>query len=398
VKKRSLLIPILSCLLFTNLNPQPALAVEETFYPTYDSYVNSAYPDDPRGSVTSLICGRISGGAIRWPILRFDLSSIPTNAIIESVNLSLVLYDSSGLIDLTIDAYLLDDNWNEDTATWNDSLDIYGDSVASLDVGHGIGNRYWELTSETIGSRWIENPSNNYGVILKGAYDGPDAFARSFRSKEYADDGVHPKLYVTYTLPDETPPDISDVSAQEITHNSAAIVWETDEEATSWGEYWKTEGFVTTAGQDEWTTNHRVTLWDLNPVTTYTFQVTSKDAEDNESTSDEHEFTTLTAPSSAETPEAGPGTVAETEPVVTAPETTKEKLGDEDKPALKDKDQKEATAEGEKTENETEKDESPLLLLIVAFVTGVSFVLLVVVIIYVFKQKKLSNKRKGVNT
>ena len=97
--------------------------------------------------------------------------------------------------------------------------------------------------------------------------------------------------------PDITPPTISNVQATNITDNSATIIWNTDEPATSRVRY----GTTTSYGQQtteivSLSTAHSVVLYNLQPSTTYHFQVISKDAANNQSNSSDFVLTTPAIP------------------------------------------------------------------------------------------------------
>lgn len=100
-------------------------------------------------------------------------------------------------------------------------------------------------------------------------------------------------------VPDTTPPVISDVSASDITTDSATIKWTTDEDSDSQVEYWASPQTVTPL-DTVMVTSHEVHLTNLTSDTTYHYTVKSSDASVNLAVSDEHTFTTLT-------PEAPPG-------------------------------------------------------------------------------------------
>lgn len=92
---------------------------------------------------------------------------------------------------------------------------------------------------------------------------------------------------------DTTPPAISEVNVSDITESSATINWITDEEATSWVKYGKTETYKSTTPVDEGLTmEHSVTLTGLEPDTTYHFSARSKDAGGNRAFYKDRTFTT----------------------------------------------------------------------------------------------------------
>lgn len=99
------------------------------------------------------------------------------------------------------------------------------------------------------------------------------------------------------TLPDATPPLITNVLASNISGTAVTITWTTDEPATSQAEYGKTTGYgLTTALDEDLSTSHSVTLADLEPNTIYHFRVKSKDEASNDAISEDKTFTTLSLP------------------------------------------------------------------------------------------------------
>ena len=98
--------------------------------------------------------------------------------------------------------------------------------------------------------------------------------------------------FTTLAAPDTAPPVISAVSVSDVTDDSAAISWTTDEPSTSQVEYWP--GSLS-ALDTTLVTTHSVTLTDLSSDATYNFKVRSSDAAGNLTISDEYTFTTSAA-------------------------------------------------------------------------------------------------------
>jgi hypothetical protein len=103
----------------------------------------------------------------------------------------------------------------------------------------------------------------------------------------------------TKTLPgqDTTPPVITNVTATNITMNSATISWDTDEPSDSLVKYGTESGnYVSTAYDAADVTTHHIALTGLSANTTYYYVVNSTDASGNSNESLEHNFSTLTPP------------------------------------------------------------------------------------------------------
>jgi hypothetical protein len=97
--------------------------------------------------------------------------------------------------------------------------------------------------------------------------------------------------------PDTTPPAISNVTASEITNNSALITWDTDELADSLVRYGTTPGnYTDSASNATLVLNHSVPLSGLLANTTYYYVVNSTDVSGNAAQSAEYNFTTLETP------------------------------------------------------------------------------------------------------
>ena len=102
------------------------------------------------------------------------------------------------------------------------------------------------------------------------------------------------------TSADSADPNISNITASNITATSATISWETNEETSSFVEYSSNLGFGNGImfGRFDFTDSHEVILpATLDPDTEYYFKVRSTDSIGNESVSSEDSFTTLTAAS-----------------------------------------------------------------------------------------------------
>ena len=95
------------------------------------------------------------------------------------------------------------------------------------------------------------------------------------------------------TIPDTTPPVISNIDAGDITSSSATITWTTDEPATSVVYYGTTTGYGQTESVSGYTTSHSVELTGLSDDTLYHFKVESTDASSNTAQSGDNNFTTL---------------------------------------------------------------------------------------------------------
>lgn len=182
--------------------------------------------DISNGKGDHIFAGVTSGGNIRRALLYFDLSEIPEGAQIESAELNLVMNRTvSGEREMSIHQMLSD--WGEGQssaggqegggtdatdgdATWlhsffpdedweNEGGDFSGDALSSVTVG-GSGNYTWTATAdfEELVQTWLDNPSENYGLILLGDETGGIS-AKRFSSRHNQTEGNRPVLLVEYT-------------------------------------------------------------------------------------------------------------------------------------------------------------------------------------------------------
>ncbi|MBI5593097.1 MAG: carboxypeptidase regulatory-like domain-containing protein [Deltaproteobacteria bacterium] len=94
-------------------------------------------------------------------------------------------------------------------------------------------------------------------------------------------------------IPSETPPVISSITVDNITLDSATIIWTTDKPADSLVEYGQTTAYGSAAPDSTLTISHTITLTGLNPSATYHNRITSKTAGGASATSADFIFTTI---------------------------------------------------------------------------------------------------------
>ena len=99
--------------------------------------------------------------------------------------------------------------------------------------------------------------------------------------------------YPLELMNDTQSPEITDVSATDVTTNTATIAWTTDEFADSLVQCGLQPGSYTETAQDSlYVKDHAVALSGLSPETTYYFMVSSTDQSGNPASSTEYSFFT----------------------------------------------------------------------------------------------------------
>lgn len=167
--------------------------------PVADAYIHSSRPTNNYGSERLLIAGTGDGTGVHTrSLINFNLSSIPTGAMIQDATLLVYLADWSGDTSETdIGVAQVYVEWTEAEVNWiNQPATSWPDFVASTLVD-GYSRRYyrWDVTS--LVQDWV-NGMSNYGLMLVG--DESVRAAYFFYSREYGE--VPPRLGIQYiTVP-----------------------------------------------------------------------------------------------------------------------------------------------------------------------------------------------------
>lgn len=152
------------------------------------------------------------------PLLRFDLSGIPSGSLVKTATLHLAQdpYRKNDTFSSLVSVYAARRMWSAAEATWYKAtaLDSWaiagGDSdtdrnlvaECSLEIGV-VPSLQWRLfpVREAV-QAWVNNPGDNKGLFLIGS-----GFSQEFRfySSEYSIASQRPKLEVAYCPPPPTP-------------------------------------------------------------------------------------------------------------------------------------------------------------------------------------------------
>lgn len=195
--------------------------------PVADAAMRDTEPDNNFGMVTPLPVGvSKTGDPINRALLKFDLSPLPTNAVITAATLRLVVSRSgTSPADFDLDRMLTD--WSETSVTWNNRSAgtpwTAGGAEANVDYvsmgsatavlnGAGSTNDFSSAGMISDVQSWLANPGANFGWILLAAGE-PAGTGKEIASRE---DAVNPPLLIVqYGIPSPPPmpPEISQVSA-----------------------------------------------------------------------------------------------------------------------------------------------------------------------------------------
>jgi len=152
-------------------------------------------------------------------LMKFDLSQLPADAIIQSAVLTLYQTGAGGDATYDVSAHKIlrrnpdlrtatgftydgVNNWTASTACYNSIPLAQADIAPAEDVtglNASAGYKNWDVTAMV--QDWSENPASNYGLLLNSDTVASADSHRVFASSEAGNTTQRPALEVTYTLP-----------------------------------------------------------------------------------------------------------------------------------------------------------------------------------------------------
>lgn len=191
-----------------------------------DTYVASASADANFGNDDAFNAdGDDSGNGELVALMQWDLSSVPSNALISMVDINLEVFNTSPG---EYHVFVMNSAWQENTATWGSTTpDLHqGDQIGTL-LPSTSGNYTLGLNARGVEvvQQWVTQPSTNFGMMIRsaGTNDGVD-----IRSSEYATIGQRPSFTLTYTLNDNAtlPEPPNSLQAYALSASSIDLSWD----------------------------------------------------------------------------------------------------------------------------------------------------------------------------
>lgn len=177
-----------------------------------DSYLKGSSSSNYGGTGQTTFYAGVRSSTVRRPIYYFNISEIPTGAIVQSASFSTTTSAASSPSSTTkmIAVHALTRTWNETECNWTYAVtnpsnvswttgggDFNATPADSVSVGSASGLvASWNLTS--LVQSWVTTPANNYGVIQKT--NETLSSYHSFASRDNSTQAYRPKLTVTYVV------------------------------------------------------------------------------------------------------------------------------------------------------------------------------------------------------
>jgi hypothetical protein len=224
-------LPLLlrSVILASALSAHWTFAATVNLNPSADTWIFEESPDNNMGAATDFVAGFNAHGSAMRGLIKFDVSGIPANATITSVQLTLnVVKQHSAAPAATFDLHRVSESWNQGTgdgntgieanlgeATWTSrshSVTIwttpggaFNSTVSSSVLVSSVGDHTFGSTANMVADvqSWVINANSNFGWLLKNRTESTLLTARRWASNEAFEN--KPTLVVSYTVPVQSP-------------------------------------------------------------------------------------------------------------------------------------------------------------------------------------------------
>jgi len=174
-------------------------------FSTEDSSVNALYPEQNYGTAESLEVANANGSETARSFLKFNVSGISSQSIVNYALLELDYYGYEGDGEPAVGAYRVNGGWEEENITWQNQPTVssfyeYANELLPNDTWP----LRWDITN--LGREWINGTTPNNGVALRlfTPYRD-DLIRRLFRSREFPDEDARPVLLLSINVPPNAP-------------------------------------------------------------------------------------------------------------------------------------------------------------------------------------------------
>jgi hypothetical protein len=156
--------------------------------PNADAYTDSTDPNTNYGAAALLDVD----GATQATYIQFDLSSIPTGAVVSQATLK--LYVNAVTTAGNFEVYSVNGTWSESTITSNLAPALGSVIDSSVSITNADQNQYILANITSTVQGWVDTPSSNNGIALVAI----GTFNANFDSKESTTTSHPPELDVVF--------------------------------------------------------------------------------------------------------------------------------------------------------------------------------------------------------
>ncbi len=166
-----------------------------------DTYVYFDNPGNTHGSEAFVFAGAGIGNEICRSYLQFDLSAIPTTAVVTTAELGLYYLNSVGTGHTPIGAYRVTSSWDEGAMNWHSQPESVTtpEDINTVPAAVTLDCEYWCINDLVQG--WVNGSIENHGVLLKDNDEAMEKAYKAFYSSDWGTAAQRPNLVVTYYEP-----------------------------------------------------------------------------------------------------------------------------------------------------------------------------------------------------
>lgn len=182
-----------------------------------DTYIRSDQPTNNFSTLTTMRIGETTGAVAEYRgLIKFDLSSIPSNAIIQSARLRLFMTGNQSSNGEDMRCFRLLKPWTsaatyntyDGTNNWETAGGFGATDCEQTDIGFHwfidlpqVNQAYdWFLDAALV-QEWLDGTLDNNGLLIKNDTDSSNN-AHTFATSRHATEANRPQLEIIYSVPE----------------------------------------------------------------------------------------------------------------------------------------------------------------------------------------------------
>jgi PKD repeat protein len=272
-----------------------------TLYPTEDAFISQKYFNSNYGTEEKIQIRERYGGSSssNWAnsiLIKFDLSSMPSEVYIADAELYLYYYsyEDNDPKDRELTLYRLSEDWDETTVTYESRPRNAGWNTSVVTVPSDFGLMSWDVTCDV--QDFIDGPWENHGwqILDETAWGTINIPTALFYSKEKGT--KKPYLKITYSNERPNTPPMADSNGPYHGYVNESVIFDasgsTDSDGTIAGYQWDFDN--DTVWDTEWLST-ATTTYTYNSTGNYTAVLQVKDNENATATNTTMVYITIPA-------------------------------------------------------------------------------------------------------